>query len=247
MTQGPAPPALPAKNIHSSNMSLQPKSSFNSPMNPQNFASQSHLSPNHLQPMNGNIGMDRPGSIASQPPMHLNYPPKPPQLLNSLQQSNPYPNNNSINHGAPMQRTDMSFQNGNQNRANSIGFPNNPNTPSNNLMGNRNPSASMAFQQDMFGNTSRVPPTQNPMHRHMRGNNDPPYPNGINGFAQQPHPGMQRSMMPNNGATNGTNDWNPYHEEMQFPTPSVQVRLILLNFCYFAYINFTPCSYNLLT
>ena len=170
MTHGPAPPALPAKNIHSSNMSLQPKGSFNSPMSPQNFNPQAQSNSNNLHPLNGSMGLDRPGSIASQPPLHLNYPPKPPQLLNSLQQSNPYPNNNSINRGAQNQRTDIPFQNGNQNRANSIGFQSNPNPTSNNMISNRNPSSSMAFQQDMFGNANRVPPPQ--MHPQMRSNND---------------------------------------------------------------------------
>ena len=171
MSHGPSPPALPAKNIHSSSMSLQHKSSFNSPLSSQNFSSQSHLSPHNIPPMNGNMGMDRSGSIASQPPMHLNYPPKPPQLLNSLQQTNPYPNNNSINRGAPMQHPDMSFQNGNQNRNNSVGYPNNSNPTANNLMGNRNPST--AFQPDMFGNNPRLPQSQNPMHPQMRPKNDP--------------------------------------------------------------------------
>ena len=50
----------------------------------------------------------------------------------------------------------------------------------------------------------------------------------MNGFQQQAHPNMQRPMMANNMSTNGTNDWNPYHEEMQFPTPSVQVHSIVL-------------------
>ena len=170
MTHGPSPPALPAKNIHSSNMSLQHKNSFNSPMSPSNFSSQAHLSPNNIQPSTGGMGIDRPGSIASQPPLHLNYPPKPPQLLNSLQQSNPYPNNNSINRGVPNQRIDMPFQNGNQNRGNSMGFPNNLNPPSGSMMNNRNPSSTMPFQQDMFGNTNRVPPSQNPMQQQVRGN-----------------------------------------------------------------------------
>ena len=169
MSHGPSPPALPAKNAHSSNMSLQHKSSFSSPLSP-NFTSQSHI--NHNLPMNGNIGLDRAGSITSQPPMHLNYPPKPPQLISSLQQSsNPYPLNNGIGR-APMQLPDMSFVNSNQTRANSVGYPNNPSVPTNNFIGNRTPGHghSSVFQQDMFGNNGNMAQSQ---HSLLRSNRDP--------------------------------------------------------------------------
>ena len=102
--------------------------------------------------MNGNMGIDRAGSITSQPPMHLNYPPKPPQLLSSLQQSNnPYPNNNGISR-APMQLPDMSFPNSNQNRAPSVGYPNNPSGQAGNFIRSRTPGHGhpSGFQQDMF-------------------------------------------------------------------------------------------------
>lgn len=169
MLHGPSPPALPAKNAHSSSLSLQHKSSFSSPMSP-NFTSQSHI--NHNLPMNGNIGLDRAGSITSQPPMHLNYPPKPSQLLSSFQQSNnPYPNDNGIGR-APMQHPDMSFANSNQTRANSVGYPNNPSVPTNNFMGNRTPGQghSSVFQQGMFGNNGNIAQSQ---HSLLRSNHAP--------------------------------------------------------------------------
>ena len=171
MSNGPPPPALPAKNIHTSNLSLQHKSSFPSSMS-QNFHSQ--LNPNTNLTLNGSTGVDRAGSIASQPPMHLNYPPKPPQLLNSLQQSNPYPSNNGMGRGS-MSHSDMSFAHSNQNRANSVGYPNNnPSGPSANFIGNRTPShgPSSAFQQDMFGNNNNITQSQHSMHSSMRSNRD---------------------------------------------------------------------------
>ena len=46
----------------------------------------------------------------------------------------------------------------------------------------------------------------------------------MNGFSQPPHPGMPQSVITNNSSNPGTNDWNPYHEGIQFPPPSIQVR-----------------------
>ena len=37
---------------------------------------------------------------------------------------------------------------------------------------------------------------------------------------------MSRMPVGNNAAPPPTNDWNPYHEEVQFPPPSVQVLLL---------------------
>ena len=164
MSQGPSPPALPAKNIHSSQSSLPHKSSFSSPMSP-NFTSQSqtHLNPCSNSGMNGSMGMGRASSITSQPPMHLNYPPKPQQLLNSLQQPSPYPKSNGI--GQPS--TDMQFSNPNQNRVNSNGYPNNHSSQISNFMGNRTPSQahSTMFQQNMFGNAGNVVPSHHSMQQ----------------------------------------------------------------------------------
>ena len=173
MTQSPAPPALPAKNIHISQLSLQ-NNNLMSPPASSNFNSHHNmLSPaNSNVPFNGNLGMDRKFSTTSQPPMHLNYPPKPPQLLSSLQQSNnPYPNNNGIGR-APMQLPDMSFANSNQSRATSVGYPNNHSVPANNFIGNRTPGhgPQSLFQQDMFGNNANIAQSQ---HSLLRSNRDP--------------------------------------------------------------------------
>ena len=58
------------------------------------------------------------------------------------------------------------------------------------------------------------------------------YPNGINGFSQQSHPGMTRAALTNNPTHPGNNDWSPYHEEVQFPTPSIQVSTNLFAITY---------------
>ena len=101
--------------------------------------------------------MDRAGSIKSQPPMHLNYPPKPQQMLNSLQQSNNiFPNNNGIGR-ASMQKPDLGFANNtNQNRMNPSGYPTNPNGGMNGFMGNRplGHTSSGFIQPNVFGNTA---------------------------------------------------------------------------------------------
>ena len=122
------------------------------------FTSQSN---SHLQSGNnsltraGGVEMNRAGSIQSQPPMHLNYPPKPQQMLNSLQQSNNiFPNNNGI--GRPsMQKPDLAFaNNSNQNRMNPSGYPNIPNGGMNGFMGNRplGHTSSGFIQPNVFGN-----------------------------------------------------------------------------------------------
>ena len=150
------------------------------------FTSQSN---SHLQSGNnslsraGGVGMDRAGSIQSQPPMHLNYPPKPQQMLNSLQQSNNiFPNDNGIGR-ASMQKQDLAFaKNSNQNRMNPSGYPNNPNGGMNGFMGNRplGHTSSGFIQPNVFGNNGGsmlqsqhlMPSQMRPGHDQFQGHPD---------------------------------------------------------------------------
>ena len=119
--------------------------------------------------MNGNLGIDRKHSITSQPPMHLNYPPKPQQLLHSIQTSTPHLSNSGIGR-APMQPPDMSFVNSSPNRANSVGYSNNPGGTATSFISNRGPGQTPpgGFQQGVFGTNGSIAQPQHSMHSHMR-------------------------------------------------------------------------------
>ena len=173
-----APPALPAKSLNTSQLSLPNKNSYPTTMSSM-FTSQSN---SHLQSGNnsltraGGVGMDRAGSIQSQPPMHLNYPPKPQQMLNSLQQSNNiFPNNNGIGRTS-MQKPNLAFaNNSNQNRMNPSGYPNNPNGGMNGLMVNRplGHTSSGFIQPNVFGNNGEsMLQSQHLMSSQMRPGHD---------------------------------------------------------------------------
>ena len=167
MTQSPAPPALPAKNIHISQLSLQNNNLMSAPAS-SNFNSHHNMlsAANSNVPLNGNLGLDRKFSTTSQPPMHLNYPPKPHQSLQTLQTSTPHLTNGSLRRTS-MQHMElpMSIGQSNVNRGTSVGYPNNPTSgPSNNFMNNRGlgqpPSA--VFQQGILGPNNNV--NKQPQH-----------------------------------------------------------------------------------
>jgi hypothetical protein len=159
-------------------------------------------------------------------------------MLNSLQQSNNiFPNNNGIGR-ASMQKPDLGFaNNSNQNRMNPSGYPNNSNGGMNGFMGNRplGHTSSGFIQPNVFGNNggSIIQPQHlmssqmRPGHGQLQGHPDKlmsqPYPNATNGYPpQQLQSGVSRPMAaPNNGFNPMNNEWNPYHESIQFPPPSV--------------------------
>ena len=116
--------------------------------------------------MNGNLEMDRKHSIASQPPMHLHYPPKPQQLLN------PHLNSSGLGR-APMPLPEMSFETSSLHRVNSVAYPNNPGAKQPTNFTNSRGSGQhlpMGYQQDNFGPNSTIPQSHQSLNTQMRVN-----------------------------------------------------------------------------
>ena len=176
MSHGTPPPALPAKNIHTSQLSIQHNSQILHSASANNFPNHhSNLkpAPNTNGLMNGgsNIaGVDRKFSNASQPPMHLNYPPKPvpsQSLISPLSNSNQLPNGGSLRRTSLQHQQDMAMLSPNSNnRATSIGYPTtNAVGPNTTFIPNRTPPfqpplpQQQTFQQNMTGpNISQAQP-----------------------------------------------------------------------------------------